>query len=125
MDPDQHEGNLCYDDPLEAFTPDLGIQLASEANAILGAAGLTMIEAENVAAKISKLRWCPLAFEQLQDQLKDRPKAAIEPYGMCSYGDSYNDTKAYTTIHALLSPRHLHNGKIDTDHSQIGKDLLR
>src|SRR3546814_9530988 len=70
MDPDQHEGNLGYDDPLEAFTPDLVIQLASEANAILGAAGLPMIEAENVAAKISKLRWCPLAFEQLQDRLE-------------------------------------------------------
>src|SRR3546814_11614979 len=66
MDPDQHEGNLGYDDPLEAFTPDLVIQLASEANAILGAAGLPMIEAENVAAKISKFRWCPIAFEQLK-----------------------------------------------------------
>src|SRR3546814_7210928 len=72
MDPDQHEGNLGYDDPLEAFTPDLVIQLARESNAILGAAGLPMIEAENVEAKISKLRWCPLAFEQLQDHLKDR-----------------------------------------------------
>src|SRR3546814_8188858 len=51
MDPDQHEGNLGYDDPLEAFTPDLVIQLASEANAILGAAGLPMIEAENVRSE--------------------------------------------------------------------------
>src|SRR3546814_5620197 len=93
MDPDQHEGNLGYDDTLEAFTPDLVIQLASEANAILGAAGLPMIEAENVAAKIFKLRWCTLDFEQLKDNLKDRQKAVIEPYRIGKSGESYYNTK--------------------------------
>src|SRR3546814_2909555 len=116
MDHDQHEVNLGYDDPLEAFTPDLVIQLASEANAILGAAGLPMIEAENVAAKISKLRWCPLAFEQLQDHLKDRPKAVIEPYGMGSYGESYDNPKAYAAISDLATARDRKSTRLNSSH---------
>src|SRR3546814_17279804 len=74
-----------------------------------------MIEAENVAAKISKLRWCPLAFEQLQDHLKDRPKAVIEPYGMGSYGESYDNPKAYAAISDLATASSFRNGKIETD----------
>src|SRR3546814_15320756 len=102
----------------------LVIQLASEANAILGAAGLPMIEAENVAAKISKLRWCTLAFEHLQDHLKDRPKAVIEPYGMGSYGESYDTPQAYADISYLATARIFRNGKIQNHggHTRVAPD---
>src|SRR3546814_20644673 len=62
MDPDQHEGNLGYDDPLEAFPPDLVIQLDSEATAILGAAGLPLDEARQEERRVGNGCGSPVGF---------------------------------------------------------------
>jgi hypothetical protein len=114
MSPAGTEGTLGYGSPFECMTNDQFLQMAAEANVILGAAGVPEIDPQCVVEKISKLRPYVTAYEQLTSHLAGTLGKFCEPYGMDVYAENDEGEFAIAMLRDLETATKFEKGFITT-----------